>query len=149
MTVKSIVRNGSLTAALLASCSQARLDGIDIVNIQEPNAVTLNKMGIKYPDDLISETGGNIVNLSDPKQVAAAMGVELNGDPNQLLYEITIGRIDSAGGVLPDKTIPVTVANVKEASDFLNGLDNLFVTDRAKAVHPDRFKDTPFTPRSK
>ena len=132
------IATGAAAASLLTGCEDPQHQ-TDLVNIQNPNATAVSTMTIEWPKEICS-TPEKIIDLTDPKQVAKALGIKLDGKPDQLLYTIKLGNGDYQN--MTPTTYPVMVSNVVEGAEFINRLANLLVSPRIKAAAPEKFKGT-------
>jgi hypothetical protein len=144
---KGTVATAALSS-LLTGCGYNYQSNTDLVNIAKQGATSADKLEVIIPyqlksyskpnviesyakGDAVKSIDGRIVDLYDPKQVAEAMGLTLDGTKDQFLYNITLSSICEKERVVA-KTIPVTVATVKEGADLINNLEDRLMSDRAR-----------------
>ena len=134
-------------SAFLAGCNNGDnevLNRVDLVNRINANAVGVSEIEVFFPDKLESRAQGKIIDLTDPKQVAEAMGLPLTGEPDQFLYTIIItdghvSKSDIQKSGVTKREIPITVATVKEGADIINSVEKLLVKDYKTVLDPKNF----------
>jgi len=114
------------------------LNRVDLVNRINPNAVGVSDIEVRFPEELESKAQGKIIDLTDPKQVAEALWITLDGKPDQLLYEIIITD-GTANQHTPTRKLPVTVATIQEGADIINNIEKLLVKDYKNVLDPKNF----------
>lgn len=94
-----------LLLTVLSSCGQQN------VEISPKGA---QRMDFTVPEPLTRST----VDLNNPQSVAKALGITLNGDPKQFLYEIVMTAPSSDQGMVT-RRIPIRVDNLKQGSSII------------------------------
>lgn len=100
------------------------------INTQNPNALAENTWNIKIPLQLVSNADDVLIDITNPADVAAAMGIELSGKKDQVLFGVEING----------RTLPVTAEMLPQIANVLNTLENALVSpDGKKSIAPENF----------
>lgn len=147
-----------LLLSSISGCGDKRTEEILKREQQNPNVIVNNQMSTDAAGGIVIPPELQGVDISNVKETAAALKIELNGSPDQQLFSLqaydkgsvvvktkltlmAVGKtqmpmprhvsVTEKGGL---REIPVTVGNLEEMAKKINAIENDFRASKMEAV---------------